>query len=65
MAKVLQQCKVIIWDECTITHKYSLEALNRTLKNLRKTNRLFGGALLLLSEDFKKASHYSPFNTCR
>ncbi|XP_050063212.1 uncharacterized protein LOC126552534 [Aphis gossypii] len=33
MAKVLQQCKLIVWDECTMAHKKSLEALDRTLKS--------------------------------
>jgi hypothetical protein len=31
MATVLQKCQLIIWDECTMAHKKSLEALNRTL----------------------------------
>ncbi|GBM81802.1 hypothetical protein AVEN_145968-1 [Araneus ventricosus] len=29
MGKVLQKCKVIVWDECTMVHKKSLEALDR------------------------------------
>lgn len=39
-------------DECTIAYKRSLEALNRTLKNLTSKNTLFGGVLILLLEDF-------------
>ncbi|GFT22233.1 ATP-dependent DNA helicase [Trichonephila clavipes] len=50
MAEVLRKCKIIIWDECTMTHKHSLEALDRTLKNIKNNTRLFGGALLLLSD---------------
>ncbi|GFV40371.1 ATP-dependent DNA helicase [Trichonephila clavipes] len=30
MGKVLQKCKVIVWDECTMIHKKSLEALDRS-----------------------------------
>lgn len=30
MAKVLQQCQIIVWDESTMAHKKSLEALDRT-----------------------------------
>ena len=32
MGKVLQQCKLIIWDECTMAHKKSHE-MNACLKN--------------------------------
>lgn len=32
MAEVLRKCKIIIWDKCTMAYKYSLEALDRTLK---------------------------------
>ncbi|XP_022233427.2 ATP-dependent DNA helicase pif1-like [Drosophila obscura] len=28
MARVLQQCSLIVWDECTMANKKSLEALN-------------------------------------
>jgi PIF1 helicase. len=32
MAKVLQQCKLIVWDECTMALKKSLDALDRNMK---------------------------------
>ena len=63
MAKVLQNCKIIIWDECTMAHKNSLEALNRTLKDLRKNNQFFGGILLLLSGDFRQTLPVIPRST--
>lgn len=48
MGKVLQQCSLIVWDECTMTHKKALELLNITLQDLRNNNRLFGGVVVLL-----------------
>lgn len=48
MATVLQRCKIIIWDECIMAHKHSLEALNRSLKDIKNNDKLFGGTLLLL-----------------
>lgn len=54
MAKVLEQASIILLDECTITHKKSLEALNRTMKDIRRNEQLFGGALILLSGDFRQ-----------
>lgn len=63
MAKVLQRCCIIIWDECTMAHKHSLEALDRTLKDLRGNDRLFGGALILLSGDFRQTLPVIPRST--
>jgi ATP-dependent DNA helicase PIF1 len=54
MGKVLQSCQLIIWDECTMAHKKALEALNHTLKDLMRNEQLFGGALILLSGDFRQ-----------
>ncbi|XP_037926227.1 uncharacterized protein LOC119661104 [Hermetia illucens] len=46
MAKILQVCKLIVWDECTMAHKRSLEALDRTLKDLHDNQTTFGGAMI-------------------
>ncbi|XP_044588734.1 ATP-dependent DNA helicase pif1-like [Cotesia glomerata] len=54
IATVLKQCKIIIWDECAMAHKHSLEALNRTLKDIKNNDKLFGGTLLVLSGDFRQ-----------
>lgn len=35
MDKVLQTCELLVRNECTMTHKKALEALDRILKNLR------------------------------
>jgi hypothetical protein len=45
---------IIVWDECPMAHKKSLEALDRTLKDLRGNNRLMGGDLALLAGDFRQ-----------
>jgi ATP-dependent DNA helicase PIF1 len=63
MAKVLKNCKLIIWDECTMVHKRSLEALDRTLKDLRNNNRRFGGAMILLAGDFRQTLPVIPKST--
>ncbi|GFS60372.1 ATP-dependent DNA helicase [Trichonephila clavipes] len=49
MRKLLQKCKLIVWDECTMTHKKSLEALDRSLQDLRGNTRPFGSALIMLA----------------
>lgn len=63
MANVLQKCQIIIWDECTMAHKHSLEALDRTMKDLKGNVRIFGGALLLLSGDFRQTLPVIPRST--
>jgi len=60
IAKILHQCKLIVWDECTIAHKKSLDALDRTLNDLRNNQNKFGGAMILLSNDFRQTC--STFN---
>lgn len=70
MANVLQQCKTVLWDECTMAHKNSLLALNRTLKDLRGNHNIFGSALVLLAGDFRnnpvipKAMAADEMNAC-
>ena len=54
MGKVLLQCKLIIWDECTMAHKKSLEALDQCLKDLRGKSTPFGSTLILLAGDFRQ-----------
>ncbi|XP_075210413.1 uncharacterized protein LOC142317750 [Lycorma delicatula] len=54
VAKVLQSCKIIIWDERTLSHIKALEALDRTRKYIRGNNKHFSGALILLSGDFRQ-----------
>lgn len=63
MAKVLKQCKIIVWDECTMAHKKSLEALERTLQDLRDNRTLFGGAMILLAGDFRQTLPVIPRST--
>ncbi|XP_017473960.1 PREDICTED: ATP-dependent DNA helicase PIF1-like [Rhagoletis zephyria] len=63
MAKVLVASKIIIWDECTMAHKRALEALNRTLKDLRNDSICFGGAMILLSGHFRQTLPVIPRST--
>jgi hypothetical protein len=62
-AKVLQECKLIVWDECTMSHKAALEALDVTLQDLRNNNRRMGGITLLLAGDFRQTLPVIPRGT--
>ncbi|XP_003742881.2 uncharacterized protein LOC100906410, partial [Galendromus occidentalis] len=63
MGTVLRTCRIIIWDECTMAHKKSLEALDRTLRDFRDCQVPFGGALIMLSGDFRQTLPVIPRGT--
>ena len=54
IAKLLQECHLIVWDECTMMHKHGFEALDRTLQDIRGNKQLMGGMTLLLAGDFRQ-----------
>lgn len=62
-AHVLRQAKLIVWDECTMAHKGGVEALDRTLKDLKNNNRLMGGVTVLLAGDFRQTLPVIPRGT--
>ncbi|GBN40434.1 hypothetical protein AVEN_117521-1 [Araneus ventricosus] len=59
-AKVLQTCKIVVWDECTMVHKKSFEALDRSFRDQRKNDQLLGGSLLLLAGNFRQSLPVIP-----
>lgn len=63
MAKVLRGAAIVLWDECPMANKKSLEAFNRTMQDLRQKQQLFGGALVLLSGDFRQTLPVIPRST--
>ena len=54
MAKMFQQCKFIVWDECSMAHTKSLEVLDRTMKDLRNNQNRFVIAMILLAGYFRQ-----------
>ncbi|CAH1113289.1 unnamed protein product [Psylliodes chrysocephalus] len=60
IAHVLKKAKLIIWDECTMAHKNAIEALNRTLKDIRSCNQIMGGITVLLAGDFRQTLPVVP-----
>ena len=63
LAHLLKQCHLIVWDECTMAHKGALEALDRTMRDLRNTDQPIGGVPLLLSGDFRQTLPVMPKGT--
>ena len=46
--------KCIVWDEIVPQHQYAIEALDRTLCDLRDDDKPFGGVTLLIGGDFQQ-----------
>jgi hypothetical protein len=54
LADLLRTCKLIVWDEAPMMHKYALESVDRTLRAIRQDDRPLGGIVVLLAGDFRQ-----------
>jgi len=52
LAELLQRTKLIIWDEAPMCHKFSFEALDKSLKDMMHNDRPFGGKVIVFCGDF-------------
>ena len=43
LAQLIKMTKLIIWDEAPMIHRYHLEALDKTLKDITRSQQPFGG----------------------
>lgn len=48
-AQVIQECCLIVWDECTMAHKKALEAVDRMLKDIRREHRAMGDIAVIFA----------------
>jgi ATP-dependent exoDNAse (exonuclease V) alpha subunit len=46
--------KVIVWDEAPMSHRFQMEALDRTLRDVTGKDTPFGGIVTVLSGDFRQ-----------
>ena len=59
-AKLLQKARIIIWDEAPMMHRYTFEAVDRTLQDVMCNNKPFGGKVMVLSGDFRQVLPVIP-----
>ncbi|XP_035231014.1 ATP-dependent DNA helicase pif1-like [Stegodyphus dumicola] len=52
--RYLKTAKLFIWDECTMTPHYALEAVDRLLRDLTGLDVPFGGKTLVLGGDWRQ-----------
>jgi hypothetical protein len=71
-AKLLLKCNLVVWDECTMSHKTALEAVSRTLQDLfNDVTKVMGPITFVFSGDFRqtlpvvpKGSRADEINAC-
>ena len=53
LAKLIRESVVIVWDEAPMAHRFLLEALDRSLRDIMDCQKPFGGKSLILAGDFR------------
>nr|XP_027108613.1 uncharacterized protein LOC113728257 [Coffea arabica] len=54
LAKLLQSTILIIWDEAPMTHKTSIESVDKILRDIMDCNNLFGSKVIVFGGDFRQ-----------
>ena len=60
LAELIRMSKIIVWDEAPMSHRYQMEALDRTLRDLTNIDLPFGGKIMVLSGDFRQCLPVLP-----
>ena len=60
LGNLIRMTKIIIIDEAPMLHRYQLEALDRTLRDLTDKDEPFGAKILVLSGDFRQCLPVVP-----
>src|SRR5262249_3629123 len=59
-AELIRQAKVILWDEAPMQHRHVAEVVERSLRDLRKDDRPFGGLVVIFAGDFRQCPPVVP-----
>lgn len=54
LAKMIIECRLIIWDEASMANRHSIETLDATLRDLCDPDLIFGGKIILFGGDFRQ-----------
>ena len=54
LAQEMRDIDLIIWDEVVMCHRYCVEAVERSLRDITMRRELFGGKCVLFSGDFRQ-----------
>jgi ATP-dependent DNA helicase PIF1 len=54
LADIIRRTSLIIWDELPMSHKYTVEAVDKTLRDIMGIDLPFGNKVVLFGGDFKQ-----------
>ncbi|KAH1254932.1 ATP-dependent DNA helicase PIF1 [Glycine max] len=54
LAELFHITKLIIWDEAPMCHRYSIEALDKSLQDIMHNDNPFGGKVIVFGGDFRQ-----------
>ena len=63
LAAVLHETAIIIWDEVPMQHRHTIEAVERTLRDILGNNLSFGGITMLFGGNFRQTLPVVPHGT--
>lgn len=63
LAGLIRKTKLIIWDEAPMVNKHCFEALDRTLKDIMRSSKPFGGIVVVFGGDFRQILPVIPRGT--
>ncbi|CAB1104684.1 unnamed protein product [Ectocarpus sp. CCAP 1310/34] len=62
-AELIRKRTFIIFDELPMTHRCCIETLERTLRDIRRSEALYGGITICFSGDWRQCGPVAPFAT--
>ena len=60
LSELICKSKIIVWDEAPMGHKFQLEALDRSLRDITSIDKPFGDKSIVLSGDFRQCLPVIP-----
>ncbi|XP_010468434.1 PREDICTED: ATP-dependent DNA helicase PIF2-like [Camelina sativa] len=54
VAELIREAKLIIWDEAPMMNKFCFETLDRSMRDIMKCDKIFGGKVFVLGGDFRQ-----------
>jgi ATP-dependent DNA helicase PIF1 len=60
LAELICKSKIIVWDEAPMGHKFQLEALDRSLRDITGIDKASGDKIIVLSGDFRQCLPVIP-----
>ena len=53
-ADTILRCRLLVWDEAGMAHRRAVEAVDRSLRDIRESDAPFGGLLTLFAGDWRQ-----------